>query len=143
MRICTGFDELIALLDYDTQDQSDVAAFQWWRSQTISGAGVPSNIVPSAWPVSRFSLRGKWVLPEKSVDVGPIYLSGDCKTTGTSFTPPWLLVVALIAIGINVYDMVWFDAHTCTAHPMLIVALMGRLPSLLCPSSVWLMCALP
>ena len=104
LRMCHGFDELMLLLDGDLQDMTDIAAFQWWRSQTVSGAGVPSSLVPTSWPMSRFSLTGKLVLPEKSVDVGPLYISGDCKTTGKSLALPWLLVVALCAVGINVYD---------------------------------------
>jgi len=116
LRMCTGFNELISLLDFDMQDMTDVAAFQWWRSQAISGAGVPSTIVPSSWPISRFSLRGKVILPEKSVDVGPVYVSGDLKSTGASFTPPWLLVVALIAIGINAYDMYDKWTHSAFLH---------------------------
>jgi hypothetical protein len=59
LRMCVGFDELMSLLDLDLQDMSDIAAFQWWRSQAISGSGVPENLVPSNWPMDRFSIRGR------------------------------------------------------------------------------------
>jgi len=106
LRMCVGFDELMKLLDYDLQDMTDIAAFQWWRSQSISGAGVPDNLVPSNWPMSRFSLKGRMFIPEKSIDVGPMYLSGDCKQTGQSLALPWLLFLAIIAVAINLYDIV-------------------------------------
>ena len=106
LRMCVGFDELMCILDVDMSDMTDIAAFQWWRSQNISGAGVPDNLVPSNWPIARFSLKGRVLLPEKSVSVGPAYLSGDCKVTGQAFAPPWLLFIAIIGVGINIYDIV-------------------------------------
>lgn len=105
LRMCVGFDELMRTLDLDLQDMTDISAFHWWRSQAISGAGVPDNLVPAGWPMARFSLTGRLVLPEKSVDVGPVYLSGDCKQNGQSLAPPWLLLIALVAVGINIWDM--------------------------------------
>jgi len=105
LRMCVGFDELMRTLDLDLQDMTDISAFHWWRSQAISGAGVPDNLVPAGWPMPRFSLTGRLLLPEKSVDVGPVYLSGDCKQNGQSLAPPWLLLIALFAVGINIYDM--------------------------------------
>lgn len=105
LRICVGFDELISMLDLDVQDMTDAGAFLWWRKQTISGAGVPSHIVPHEWPMSQCSLWGKWPLPERSLKVGPVYLSGDCKRTGKAFSPPYLLFMAVLAVCINSYDM--------------------------------------
>lgn len=113
LRMCVGFDELMRTLDLDLQDMTDISAFHWWRSQAISGAGVPDNLVPAGWPMARFSLTGRLVLPEKSVDVGPVYLSGDCKQTGQSLAPPWLLLIALVAVGINIWDM---SVHTFVAE---------------------------
>jgi hypothetical protein len=104
LRMCVGFDELISLLDLDLQDQSDIAAFQWWRNSGIGAPAVPENLVPSGWPMSRFSFLGKVFLPEKSVDVGPSYISGDCRETGKALALPWLLFISIIGVGINLYD---------------------------------------
>ena len=116
LRMCVGFDELISLLDLDLQDQSDIAAFQWWRNSGIGAPAVPENLVPSGWPMSRFSFMGKIFLPEKSVDVGPCYISGDCRETGKALALPWLLFISTVAVGINLYDFLDKFYHSATQH---------------------------
>jgi hypothetical protein len=132
LRMCVGFDELMSLLDLDLQDMSDIAAFQWWRSQAISGSGVPENLVPSNWPMDRFSIRGRWFLPEKSVDVGPVYISGDCKVTGQSLALPWLLFVAVLGVGVNVYDMADKYLHSALLHSTIDYIFLGVIASCNC-----------
>ncbi len=79
-RVCNGFEELIGMLDVELQDVSDARAYDWWRKQKISGAGVPSHVVITDPAIPMFSLCSGTVLPpEKSLDVGPLYLAGDLR----------------------------------------------------------------
>ena len=114
--IVTGFPALIAALDARLQQREDDAALQWWRKQQIAGAGVPNNIVATGWPMSRFSLWGRLHPGLKAVCVGPVYLQGDCQKTGQRISPPWLLLLAILAVTINFVDlyqkMTGSDPHT-------------------------------
>lgn len=65
-----------------------------------------SHVVPTYWhTIPRFSLRGKFYVPPRSLTAGPIYLAGDCSESGTRFFPPYLFFLALIAVCANFGDL--------------------------------------
>lgn len=103
--LCEGLVPLMHLLDQELQTMNDFEVIQWWRQQQLSGAGVPNYMVPYGWPIPRFSLWGRIFVPPKTVDVGPLYITGDCLETGRRFYPPYLLLLALISIGASVVDL--------------------------------------
>ena len=51
LRMCRGFDELLKVLDIDLQDMTDIAAFHWWRQQSISGAVSNNTHTPAVGAV--------------------------------------------------------------------------------------------
>jgi hypothetical protein len=99
--IVHGLHSLILTLDEELQDMQDQNAVRWWREQQVSSAGVPGNIVPTGWPMARFSISGKLQVPSSALTVGPCYLTGDCSESGTRVSLPWLLLMACAAVGIN------------------------------------------
>jgi len=111
--ICYTIDELIELLDEQVINTNDDGAYEWWRNQKISSAGVPSQVVPTDWTIPQFSLWGTISLPEKSLEVGPAYISGDCLNYGESLRIPWLFVIALAGVLVNFGDM-WVKYHDTT-----------------------------
>jgi len=104
-KIVYGVDELIEELDEEICNTNDEAAYDWWRSQGISGAGVPSYVVPTDWTIDKYSLWGHVSLPERSIKVGPLYISGDCLSAGRCLALPWLFIIASVGAACNFVDM--------------------------------------
>jgi len=96
---------LIELLDEEIQDTNDDSAYEWWRNQPISGAGVPEHVVPDGWKMPSWTITGPFFIPEKSLEVGPVYLAGDCLSSGSSMKLPWLFIITMIGIGCNLSDI--------------------------------------
>lgn len=103
--IVYGFPQLIDALDREVQDMRDTRALEWWRAQKITTGGVPSQVVPKGWPIPKFSLTGKIFLKEKSLTVGPVFIQGDCLEAGTRVALPYLFILSIIGLGINVWDL--------------------------------------
>jgi hypothetical protein len=103
--IVYGFPALIEALDREVQDMQNSVALDWWRSQKISGAGVPSNVVPKGWHIPRFSILGRIVVKEGSLTVGPVFLQGDCRDSGRRVALPYLFFTAALGVGVNFWDL--------------------------------------
>lgn len=121
--IVHGLRELIYELDAQICDVNDSAAFKWWRRQKISAtSGVPDNVVPTHWrTIPKFRLMGKLAVPPRSLTVGPVYLAGDCSETGFRFLPPYLFLLALVAVVANAADIAYtyFEGSgDCNDDPM-------------------------
>ena len=110
-RVVHGFDALATELDRMLRDKHDQRAYAWWRSKRIAGAAVPTSVIPtSAWPIALSSVTGRVFVPEGSQSVGPLYLAGDCRSSGVRFMPPWLLLLTLVGWTINTADL-YFRYH--------------------------------
>jgi hypothetical protein len=130
--VCVGFVVVcsIRLIPYlhtfitndNTHDADNY--YNWWIQQTIAGGGVPDHVVPDdKWPMDKYNMgctncstrwcfsasRGCWpwsLSPPQGLSVGPLYLVGDCSDTGTTFSFPWLFLIAISGLLSFVYD-VW------------------------------------
>lgn len=72
-----------------------------WKAQNIAGGGVPENICPNdKWDViPTFKLFAP-TAPSHSVRCGPVYLAGDCKTSGLSVR----FVILLLTFNLQSLD---------------------------------------
>jgi hypothetical protein len=106
VQVVDGPDELIPLLNKIVTDKNDNQAFSWWRKQPIAKGQMPTDIVPGqTWEhIPPFKLWGAWSRPERSLQVGPVYLAGDCCSAGLAVTIPWLFVMALIGLIVGAVD---------------------------------------
>jgi len=112
-----GLRACIEQLDAEVCDVNDAAAWKWWRRQQISGGGVPSHVVPTHWhTIPKFSLNMRTIrVPQRSLTAGPVYLAGDCSSTGLSFYPPYLFFLALLALASNFIDLwITFEINDCS-----------------------------
>ena len=104
--VVVGLRALITQLDNELCDVNDSAAWKWWRKQKISGGGVPSHVVPTYWhSIPRFKLTGTIRVPQRALTAGPAYLAGDCSSQGYRFFPPYLFILALLALAANFIDL--------------------------------------
>ncbi len=79
------------------------SAYLWWKSQKIVGSGVPDTVIPQrSWKIPPFSLAGPYTIPNKSLRIGPAYLSGDCSSTGVAFRMPWVAFWSLAGLIWNI-----------------------------------------
>jgi len=109
MRICRGWDALLPILDGELAqlpEEQNKDAYKWWQKQNITIAGAPDEVVPGE-PIPKWALTTKLIDYRNDVYVGPVFLSGDCKTSGTYFCPPVLFigtVLGLILVLVDCYN---------------------------------------
>jgi len=102
LKICTGISELIPILEREITSP-DEKAYAWWKTQKITISGAPERLVAKR-PIPMFSFNTK-ARPRTAIYIGPCFISGDCADAGSSFTPPWLFIAALFAVGFNFIDI--------------------------------------
>jgi len=103
LQVCHGMSELIPILQHEITTGDD-KAYAWWKSQQITISGAPERVLAKA-PIPMFSLNCFKRRPKDAIYVGPIFIAGDCKDSGSAFTPPWLLLMALGGIAFNFIDI--------------------------------------
>ena len=115
---CNGIDELILKLAEELENPNDEEALNWWRSQRISVNKTTNEITPTSDPnwniIPRYWFWGRPILPQNSIKVGPVYISGDCKTTGYQFQPPYHFTAATFALLCSFYLLNNFGSTTST-----------------------------
>lgn len=106
LKVCHGLEELIPLLHEALERTDDAGAYEWWCQQKIASSAIPSNITPGtskSWEIiPKFSFWGDVRLGPKWISCGPVYISGDCKSTGYTTRIPWHFVGAFLALCFNV-----------------------------------------
>jgi hypothetical protein len=110
--MCDGLDELIPLLHEQIEDSTDADALQWWRAQKIASGGAVNHIVPTElWNIPTFQVFGKVLTPARSLAIGPVYIAGDCRSSGIQMRLPWLFLVSAFGLLVNCGDM-WIKYKT-------------------------------
>jgi len=114
MRICRGMDQVIPIIHHEIQFCPDPAgAYQWWRDQNIVISGAPEDIVVGM-PVPLYSFHPKLIDRRNDLYVGPLYLGGDCRSSGKYFSPPVLLIMTLFGMVLVGADMLVTGSNRLT-----------------------------
>jgi hypothetical protein len=106
-RIVNGLDELVPLIHADLSNRLDMSAYSWWKNQNISGGGATLSIAPDEdWTIPKYRLCSSQMFrPSNSLHVGPLFLAGNCQTTGYSASWPWLMLCSLVGLVIHALDV--------------------------------------
>ena len=110
--IVYGIPALCEALDREVRDMTNQRLLNWWRQQKIGGAGVPTNVVPKGWPIPKWKLFGRPFVGEKSLAVGPVYLAGDCRSSGMRVALPYLFILSFLGFAVNLWDLFNKWTHT-------------------------------